>query len=192
VSWERVKAIFEHAAESRAGDALEPVVADVGELLLDEVAPSLFEGRTIGGYEIGRPLGRGGMGIVFQAEQLEPARIVALKMMRAEMSTPAAVRRFRWEGEVLGKLRHPFIAQVLKAGTFKLDSGAVLPWIAMEFVEDAAPLACYVEEHDLTLEARLRLFLDVCDAVQHGHERGRKPAVRGAAVEAGGGGFAPT
>ncbi len=160
------------AADARSTGVLEPPEPPSGEAFVEAVAPSLFVGRRIGAFTIRRPIAVGGMGAVYEAEQEHPQRLVALKMLRFGFAAPDAVRRFEFEAEVLARLHHPGIAQVFEAGTFREEGGSTLPFFAMEFVEDARNLLEFVEEEGLTLDARLELFLQLCDAVQHGHEKG--------------------
>lgn len=134
---------------------------------------SAMVGRVIDGFRITAVLGSGGMGTVFAAEQERPRRTVALKTMRLGLLSPSARRRFEYEAELLGRLRHPGIAQVHAAGTWREPvSGVELPYFALEMVEDAVPLDRFVREHRLSLAAAIDLFLQVCDAVHHGHLRG--------------------
>ncbi len=129
--------------------------------------------RHIAGYRLVRPLGSGGMGAVFEAVQERPARTVALKVLRTLVAFDAARRRLEYEAETLGRLRHPNVAQVFEAGTWRdPDTGEELPFFAMEFVADALPLTSHADERRLDLRGRLELFLQVCDAVQHGHQQG--------------------
>jgi len=153
------------AADARVDDFLEPPHS------ADEAANLV--GRDVGGFHIVRQIGRGGMGTVWEAEQHAPRRRVALKAMHRGLASARARRRFRFEAELLGSLRHPAIAQVYGAGVLEReDGGPSLPWFALEFVEDARPLGRYADEERLDLRARLRLFLTVCTAVQHAHQRG--------------------
>jgi len=127
--------------------------------------------QRIGTFRLRRAIGRGGMGTVYEAEQSEPRRVVALKVMRTGLESEAAVRRFRFESEVLARLQHPGIAQVYEAGTHEDEhTGLPLPWFAMELVPSSTPLDRY--SRALDLEARLRLFLLVCEAVHYGHQKG--------------------
>lgn len=129
------------------------------------------EGTRIGRYRILRPLASGGMGEVYEAEQDSPRRIVALKVLRSGLASPVLVRRFEHEAELLGRLRHPNIAQVYDAGTCDRGFGPV-PFFAMELVPDASPITSYAAAHALGLRERIGLFLAVCEAVSHGHQRG--------------------
>lgn len=127
--------------------------------------------ETIGRYQIRRLIAAGGMGVVYEAEQDNPKRPVALKVVRTGLATSAAVRRFEYEAQVVAHLRHPCIAQVFEAGTYECD-GDRLPFFAMEYVPDAQSITAYAVHEALSPERRLELFLQVCDAVQHAHQRG--------------------
>lgn len=129
------------------------------------------EGRSIGRYRIIRRLGAGGMGAVYEAEQEHPRRTVALKVMRTGISTPGAVRRFEFESEMLGRLRHRGIAQIYEAGIHE-DGSARVPFFAMEYIEGAQTLHEYCVDHALDTRERLQLFADICDAIHHGHQNG--------------------
>ena len=159
-------------ADARAGGLLEPPVERGGDQLLGDLLPPLLVGRRVGAYTVRRALGAGGMGTVYEAEQEHPRRTVALKMMRLGLGSPEAVRRFQLEGEVLGRLHHPGIAQVYETGTFGEEGEPALPYFAMEYVEGALDLVSYARAHALVLEERLVLFERVCEAVQYGHEKG--------------------
>jgi len=117
-----------------------------------------------------RLLGRGGMGSVFEAEQENPRRRVAVKVLSIGLGAPEHLQRFRQEAELLGRLHHPGIAHVYEAGTTELG-GASGPYFAMELVEGATLLE-HARHAELELEARLALLVQVCEAVQHAHEAG--------------------
>src|SRR4051794_36472528 len=121
----------------------------------------------IGRYRLIRLLGEGGMGVVYEAEQDHPRRIVALKVIRPGLASPSLLQRFRHESQILGRLHHPGIAQVYEAGL--ADDGQ--PFFAMEFIR-GLPLDEYARHHNLDVTARVALLARVCDAVQHAHERG--------------------
>ncbi len=127
---------------------------------------------SIRGYRILRVLGVGGMATVYEAEQDHPRRSVALKVMRNGLGETSAVHRFRFETEVLARLQHPAIAQIYEAGTYDDGHGRSMPFFAMEHVANASTLTEFVRARGLALSERLRLFIDVCDAVQHGHQHG--------------------
>lgn len=168
--------IEELLTSADSSEALEPAADGARpplEMLLS--APEI-SATHIGRYRLGRVLASGGMGVVFEAEQDEPRRVVALKMMRLGLQSSASVQRFRYEAEVLAKLRHPGIAHVYDTGVHRVADGAggdrELPWFAMEFVEQARSIVQFASDEALTIEARIRLFLRACDAVQHGHQLG--------------------
>ncbi len=126
---------------------------------------------TIGGFRLLRVLGSGGMGTVYVAEQQEPRRQVALKVLSLGLLSPNAVARFRFEAELLARLQHPGIAQVHAAGLHR-QGEVELPWFALELVPDAHGLVDHAERQALSLRARLELVLQACDAVHHGHLHG--------------------
>ncbi|MFH0943717.1 MAG: serine/threonine-protein kinase [Planctomycetota bacterium] len=139
--------------------------------LLD--GPPLRE--RIGPYRLIRLIGTGGMGSVYEAEQESPHRKVALKTLRFGLNDRDALRRFRYETEILGRLRHPNVAQIFEAGTFQEGPGGAgqqLPYFAMDYIEDGLPLTEYAEREKLPLRERLALFQQVCDGVQHAHQKG--------------------
>lgn len=125
-------------------------------------------GERIGAYEIVAPIGEGGMGVVYLAEQHEPVqREVALKLVKRGMDTDALLARFDLERQTLAALDHPNIAHVFDAGA--TDSGR--PYFVMELVE-GVPVSDFAEREKLAIESRLRLFLQACAAVEHAHRRG--------------------
>jgi WD40 repeat protein/predicted Ser/Thr protein kinase len=121
----------------------------------------------VAGYRVVRLIGRGGMGAVYEAEQDNPRRPVALKMIRPGLASPDLVKRFAREAHVLGRLHHPGIAQVYAAGL--ADDGQ--PYFAMELVH-GPPLLEYADRQRLDTAARLALVARIGDAVQHAHDRG--------------------
>jgi tetratricopeptide (TPR) repeat protein len=125
---------------------------------------------TIGRYQILRLLGEGGMGVVYEAEQDQPRRTVALKVIKPGLAGTELLRRFERESQALGRLQHPGIAQVYEAGA--ADSGmGPQPYFAMELIR-GAPLLEYADAHQLKTPDRLALMRKVCEAVQHAHQRG--------------------
>jgi len=126
----------------------------------------------IGGYRILSLLGEGGVGAVYEAEQAHPHRRVALKLMRTALASADARRRFTLEGELLGRLRHPAIAQIYEVGSIDSPPVGSLPYFAMEFVEGGKSITDYAREHDLSLHDRIRLALRVLEGIHHGHQRG--------------------
>ena len=133
----------------------------------DEAAAS----GTFAGYRLVRLIGQGGMGAVYEAEQASPRRAVALKVIRPGWATPAALRRFDLEAEILGRLEHPGVARIYEAGVGQGADGQAQPFFAMELVR-GRPLTEYAAERRLTVAGRLALFAAVCDAVQHAHQQG--------------------
>ncbi|MCC6970978.1 MAG: serine/threonine protein kinase [Phycisphaerales bacterium] len=147
-------------------------LADAG-LTSDDLgaqSPSMAAGSTIGRYTIIRPIGVGGMGVVYAARQDSPDRAVALKLVRPGFVSSSMLRRLSREASTLAMLQHPGIAQVYDAGTDH-RSGAAIPFVAMELVE-GSPLDKFARERGLSTRARLDLFARVCDAVAHAHQRG--------------------
>jgi WD40 repeat protein len=125
----------------------------------------------IGRYDLRRKIATGGMGTVYEAVQERPHRSVALKIMRRGVASRSALRRFEYESQILARLRHPNIAQVYEAGTHDDGSGGV-PFFAMEYIPGARTLTDYAGDGKLNTRARLELFVKVCDAVHHGHQKG--------------------
>ncbi len=126
--------------------------------------------ESIGSYRIIRKLGTGGMGVVYLAEQDQPRRSVAIKLIRPGMLSRELLRRFEFEAQVLGQLHHPGIAHVYEASTADTDS-AGQSYFAMEFVE-GPPLDQYVRDFDLSTRERLELVARICDAVHYAHQKG--------------------
>jgi serine/threonine protein kinase/Tfp pilus assembly protein PilF len=123
---------------------------------------------TVPGYKLLQKLGEGGMGEVYEAEQIEPVRRrVALKVIKLGMDTEEVIGRFETERQALALMNHPSIAKVLDAGS--TDSGR--PYFTMEFVP-GVPLTGYCDGQRLTTRERLELFVQVCDGVQHAHQKG--------------------
>ncbi len=124
-------------------------------------------GTVIDRYRLIEPLGEGGFGVVWRAEQIEPIRReLALKLIKPGMGSCEIIARFEAESQALAMMDHPNIAAVLDAGT----CGDGRPYFAMELVK-GVPLTTYCESHQLTLRERLCLFIAVCHAVQHAHQK---------------------
>jgi len=129
---------------------------------------ALPPGARLGRYRIEALSGRGGMGDVYRAEQLEPVhRTVALKLLRAQKLDARHLAYFEVERQLLAQMRHPAIAQVFDAGT--TDDGH--PFFAMEFIA-GSPITRWCDEHALPLAERIALFIRVCEGVQHAHQKG--------------------
>jgi tetratricopeptide (TPR) repeat protein len=134
---------------------------------IDQV-PAESAGTQIGPYKLLQELGEGGMGIVWMAEQTAPVRrVVALKVIKAGMDSRQVLARFEAERQALALMDHPNIAKVLDAGA--TDQGR--PYFVMELVR-GTPITRYCDEQRLTPKERLELFLPVCAAVQHAHQKG--------------------
>ncbi len=129
---------------------------------------------SVGRYRPLRVLGEGGMGVVFLAEQENPRRTVALKLIRAAHASPALLRRFQREADVLGRLQHPGIAAIFEAGIAEIATVAGplrQPFFAMEYVR-GEPLTRYAEQHRLATRPRIALMVRLCEAVEHAHAQG--------------------
>ena len=125
-------------------------------------------GGRIGPFKILQQIGEGGFGAVFEAEQEQPVkRRVALKVIKLGMDTREVIARFEAERQALAMMDHPHIARVLDAGA----TGSGRPYFVMELVK-GEPITRYCSRHDLPIEERLRLFDQVCTAVQHAHTKG--------------------
>jgi serine/threonine protein kinase len=128
-------------------------------------------GQVLGDVTLVRAIAEGGMGRVYEGLQDKPRRPVAVKVMRPGFVSQEVCRRFDNEAEVLGRLRHPYIAQIYSAGICTIV-GAQVPFFVMEYVADALPLTAYAKQNSLSTQHRLELFRKVCEAVAHGHEKG--------------------
>ncbi len=125
-------------------------------------------GKTIGRYKLLEEIGEGGFGVVYMAQQQEPVRRkVALKIIKPGMDTRQVVARFEAERQALAMMDHPSIARVLDGG--ETDSGR--PYFVMELVH-GTPLTEYCDRNHLSIRERLELFLHVCQAVEHAHQKG--------------------
>ena len=137
---------------------------------MDELDPRVALPERIAGFRVLRRVGAGGMGVVYEAEQVSPRRRVALKMMHPTLTSPEALQRFELEAQVLARLQHPGIARVFECGAFDLGRGAQ-PYIALEFVE-GCDVKTYCTREQLSVARKLELVAAIADAVQHAHERG--------------------
>jgi eukaryotic-like serine/threonine-protein kinase len=157
-------------AHAAAGDFLESPAAAGMRLDEDINSPILLTppGTVIGRYKLLEPIGEGGYGTVFMAEQTRPVqRKVALKIIKAGMDTKQVIARFEAERQALALMDHPNIAKVFDAGV--TDTGR--PYFVMELVKGTS-ITKYCDEHHLTPRQRLELFVQVCHAVQHAHQKG--------------------
>ncbi len=155
-------------AHERTGAFLEK--SPVGETVLKAQAVVVGEqaGDIIGKYKLLQQIGEGGCGVVFLAEQAEPVRRqVALKVLKPGMDTKSVITRFEVEQQALALMDHPNIAKVFDAGA----TASGRPYFVMELIR-GAKITDYCDENVLTIEERLRLFIQVCHAVQHAHQKG--------------------
>ncbi len=192
--WERIQEIFHRLSDMPpsaqqeylecAGDVDEAMKAQLRamlredssatSLLDDEGLPHAVQSQTdkrtalkenaFGPYRIVKPLGEGGMGVVYLARREDIGSVVAIKLLRDGLLSPDRRNRFLAEQRTLAQLEHPLIARIHDADT--LDDGT--PWFAMEYV-DGKPLTEYCREHACSIEEKLRLFRAVCEAVQYAH-----------------------
>jgi serine/threonine-protein kinase len=139
-------------------------------LFLEAGDADLDAGRTVGPYRIEARLGEGGMGVVYRATRPDVGKQVALKLVRSPLVRPEARRRFAREQRLLARLQHPNIAQLLDAGVAPAGDGlhGETPYFAMEYVE-GEPLTAFCDARRLSVDDRLRLFVQVGEAVQHAH-----------------------
>ncbi|MHC4104548.1 MAG: serine/threonine protein kinase, partial [Planctomycetota bacterium] len=154
-------------AHSQAGDFLEELAIGPSVTLGD---PHLTEGpgTIISRYKILEKIGEGGMACVYMAEQKEPIRRkVALKIIKLGMDTKQVIARFAAERQALAIMDHPNIAKVLDAGA--TETGR--PYFVMELVKGVC-ITTYCDKNKLNTHERLDLFIQVCNAVQHAHQKG--------------------
>jgi serine/threonine protein kinase/TolB-like protein/Tfp pilus assembly protein PilF len=150
------------SADRVAAGRLGAAVGGAVRSMYDPIAP----GTRIGPYEILGPLGEGGMGRVYHARRIDGVfhKDIAIKVVKRGLDSDAILRRFQRERRILARLEHPAIARVLDGGS--TDEG--LPYLVMEYV-DGRSLPQYADEQRLDLRARLRLFVQVCEAVHYAH-----------------------
>jgi serine/threonine protein kinase len=161
---EQLGAFLEGAAgEQLARDGDTPVPAAEAT-----VAPGEGPGTVLGAYRLREQIGEGGMGLVFVAEQQHPVRRqVALKVIKPGMDTRQVIARFEAERQALALMDHPNIAKVHDGG----ETASGRPYFVMELVK-GVPITEYCDQNQVPVRARLGLFLSVCEAVQHAHQKG--------------------
>jgi WD40 repeat protein len=157
------------ALNAEAGNALPGEgTTEITPTLLDETPLTEGPGTVIGRYKLLEQIGEGGFGVVYVAEQQEPVRRrVALKVIKLGMDTRQVVARFEAERQALALMDHPNIAKVFDAGA--TDSGR--PFFVMELVK-GIPITKYCDQEKLSTGDRLNLFIAVCQAIQHAHQKG--------------------
>ncbi len=154
------------AAHDQAGSFMRE--SDGPSPTIDQQSPYLDEGTEIGNYKLLQRIGEGGFGSVYMAEQLRPVRRkVALKLVKPGMDSRDVIARFEAERQALALMDHPNIAKVLDAGT--TDAGR--PYFVMELVK-GVPITEYCDKNRLNTRDRLELFVTLCHAVQHAHQKG--------------------
>ncbi len=186
-AWDRVKRVFGCALELPAGERStfldqecnenKAMRREVDELLAahDEAAGRLGDdvesegpGTRIGPYKLLQKIGEGGFGEVYMAEQKEPLRRrVALKIIKLGMDTKQVIARFEAERQALAMMDHPGIAKVLDAGS----TGTGRPYFVMELVA-GVPITEFCDQNHFNTDQRLDLFMQVCRAIQHAHQKG--------------------
>ena len=162
---QRVEALL-HAHEAAGKFMDSPALAPKpGTILLK---PTEQAGAKIGRYKLLQQIGEGGCGIVYMAEQQEPVRRqVALKVIKLGMDTKSVIARFEAERQALAMMDHPNIAKVLDAGA----TGEGRPYFVMELVR-GIKITEYCDKHHVSTRERLDLFVQVCHAIQHAHQKG--------------------
>ncbi|MFH0980678.1 MAG: serine/threonine-protein kinase [Planctomycetota bacterium] len=177
-------------------DFLRTPDADAAALLFKaSAAEEALIGARVGSYHIKGIIASGGMGTVYEAVQQHPHRVVALKVMKRNIASRSALRRFEFESQVLARLRHPNVAQVYEAGVHIDEKGVRnllperpegcfaqkipdtflttgVPYFAMEYIPGAKSIIDYAKQKQLTIPDRLKVFIKVCEAVHHGHQKG--------------------
>ncbi len=155
-------------SHERIGDFLEQSVQTISLPARAGVLAGEKPGNRIGHYKLLQQIGEGGCGVVFMAEQEEPVRRrVALKIIKPGMDTKNVIARFEAERQALALMDHPNIAKMFDAGA--TESGR--PYFVMELVR-GIKFTEYCDQHSLTTQERLKLFVQVCQAVQHAHQKG--------------------
>src|SRR5688572_1012043 len=153
-------------AHVKAGDFLNKTPAHVGPTIDDPFAER--PGTVIGPYKLLQQIGEGGMGVVWMAEQTRPVqRKVALKVIKPGMDSRQVIARFEAERQALAMMDHVNIARVFDGGA--TDNGR--PYFVMELVH-GIPITKYCDDNHLTPRERLELFVPVCQAIQHAHQKG--------------------
>ena len=153
-------------SHERAGDFIaEPALVEIG--LAEQNETDLYVGKQIDSYQILRQIGAGGMGTVYLAAHGDQSfeKRVALKLIKRGMDTSAVLKRFMLERQILARLEHPNIANLLDGGS-TFDG---LPYFVMEYV-DGLPITKFCDLHQFSIEERLKLFQAVCAAVSYAHQ----------------------
>jgi serine/threonine protein kinase len=162
---QEVDSLLQEENEDADGPLQSPVNVSMKDVAREA---ECWAGHRIGSYEIIELIGEGGMGSLFRAARADEQykKQVAIKIVKQGLTTPFALARFRAERQILANLEHPNIARLLDGGTS--ENG--VPYVVMEFVE-GRPIDAFCDDHKLTIDARLQIFLEVCSAVQYAHRR---------------------
>jgi eukaryotic-like serine/threonine-protein kinase len=164
----RLESLLRHHAEDSFLEAPAPGAPGPGGTIRLQIVPETKPGDRIGRYKLLEQIGEGGCGVVYVAEQEQPVRRrVALKVIKLGMDTRQVIARFEAERQALALMDHPNIAKVLDAGA--TENGR--PFFVMELVK-GIPITRYCNELKLNTQGRLNLFIQVCQAVQHAHQKG--------------------
>jgi len=162
----RVEALLQ--GHEQVGGFLEDSPQKTSKKAILGAAPGEKPGEHVGRYKLLQQIGEGGCGIVFMAEQEEPVRRrVALKIIKPGMDTKSVIARFEAERQALALMDHPSIAKIFDAGATE----SARPYFVMELVR-GIKITEYCDQHALTTEERLKLFVQVCQAIQHAHQKG--------------------
>ena len=151
-------------ADATSGSILDRDLGHVAHQVLSQTTSTSIEFKGFGPYTIKQVLGEGGMGVVYLAERKDLGNLVAIKVLRDAWLSPARRERFASEQRMLAQLNHPSIARLYDADT--LSDGT--PWFVMEYVE-GLPLTDYCQKYECSIQRRLQLFRQVCEAVQYAH-----------------------
>jgi serine/threonine protein kinase/tetratricopeptide (TPR) repeat protein len=145
-----------------------------GGVLDETISQIISDAETtpdrVGCFRITGELGRGGMGVVYRAEQTQPKREVALKVLRRGVDSAELRNRFEFESAALARLKHPNIATIYEVGTGEID-GLASPYISMELI-NGVTADIYLQKVEIDLEMKLRLMISICSGVQHAHQKG--------------------
>ena len=164
---DELRSLLEHAEGHQLEDSMGAMQSFASEMGFGRVGI----GQVVGGFEIIELIGEGGSGRVFRAQQSQPQRSVALKVLRAGLDESQGRLLFEVESATLARIAHPSIAHVYAAGTVQAGERTT-PWIAMELVEGGIPIVVYANQHALQLDDRAALLLRVTQAVAHAHRNG--------------------
>jgi serine/threonine protein kinase/WD40 repeat protein len=178
---QRIEALLR--AHEKAGGFLQERMMTSSPVATVALPGTAIPGSVIGPYKLIEQIGEGGMGTVWMAQQTEPVRrVVALKLIKPGMDSRQVIARFEAERQALALMDHPNIARVLDGGTTKGETGGASkgepggvspgrPYFVMDLVK-GVPITQYCDEHRLTPRQRVELFLPVCQALQHAHQKG--------------------